>query len=104
MTSSLSGEILRFSNSSFRIVSNSALADSKSKSSLNWVGGADLPPVLNFLSFADIKNKIFLPYSGCFYLESFFGYFDWCGGCHNFEHCVGYCYVDRAEIKILFIK
>lgn len=60
MTSSLSGEILRFSNSSFRIVSNSALADSKSKSSLNWVGGADLPPVLKFfLSLAEIKIKYF---------------------------------------------
>ena len=55
MTSSLSGEILRFSNSSFRIVSNSALADSKSKSSLNWVGGADLPPVLKFLIIILIK-------------------------------------------------
>jgi len=57
VTSSLSGEILRFSNSSFRIVSNSALADSKSKSSLNWVGGADLPPVLNFLSLEEIEIK-----------------------------------------------
>ena len=60
MTSSLSGEILRFSNSSFRIVSNSALADSKSKSSLNWVGGADLPPVLIFLLLIKMKKMYYL--------------------------------------------
>ena len=54
-----------------------------------------------FITYQNKKNV--LPYSGCFDLESFFGYFDWCGGCHNFEHCVGYCYVDRAKITYLFI-